>query len=138
MTDPASDRRVLIDADLHLSIDGVDATLVGRGSELTLHTDDPARLSSALRRSGVVSAVRQRGPDVGAQRLVPPGLSLEGPRGRIARIAPDIRGIPLRALPGGTKLRVDRPLDLVPPAVGWAVVAAGLAVALVIRWGRRR
>ena len=66
MTGPAPGRRVLVDADLHLSVDGVDATLVGRGNALTLRTDEPARLTSAFRRSGLIATLRQRERGVAA------------------------------------------------------------------------
>ena len=138
MTGPAPGRRVLVDADLHLSVDGVDATLVGRGNALTLRTDEPARLTSAFRRSGLIATLRQRERGVAAGRLERSTLTTEGPRGRIARIAPDVRGLPLRAWPAGTRLQVNRPFDLVPAAVGWAVVGTGLAVAWAIHRARRR
>jgi hypothetical protein len=139
VTDPAPGRRLLVDADLHLSIDGVDATFVGRGGELTLRTDEPARLSSALRRSGLLAALRQHRGQRAITPLALPALTIEGPRGRVARIAPDVRGVRMRALPAGTRLHVDRPLDVVPAAATtWGVALAGLAVAWVIHRIRRR
>lgn len=137
MTDPASGRRLLVDADLELSIDGVDATLVGRDSQLTLRTDQPVRLWRALRRSGLPGALRQLEQQVNAQGMAAPALTVEGPHGPIAGIGSgEQRGAGAES-PGGTELQWYRPQNLLPPAAAWAA-AVGLAIAVVILWSRRR
>lgn len=136
MSGPEPGRRLVIDADLNLSIDGVEARLVGRDNALTLHTGEPARLSWALRRGGLPAALRQIEHRVPA--LASPSLTIEGPRGPVARVAPGTRGFAVRGLPTGTRLQLQRPQDLVPPAVRWVAVVTGLVIALVVRRLRRR
>jgi hypothetical protein len=138
VTDPASGRRLLVDADLELSIDGVDATLVGRDSHLTLRTDHPVRLWRALRRSGLPGALHQLEQQVDAPGMYAPALTVEGPHGPVAGIGSGVQRGAGGASPAGTELQWYRPQNLVPPAAAWAAAAVGLAIAVSILWSRRR
>jgi hypothetical protein len=138
VTDPASGRRLLIDADLELSIDGVDATLVGRDSQLTLRTDQPVRLWRALRRSGLPGALRQLEQQGDGPGMDAPALTVEGPRGPIVGIGAGTQRSAGGASPRGTELQWYRPQSLVPPAAAWAAAAVGLAIAFLILRSRRR
>jgi hypothetical protein len=136
VSDPTAGSRLTVDADLQLSIDGVETRLVGRRNDLTLRTDEPARLASALRRGGVAAALPQLERRAAAAGLATPAVTIEGPRGRVARFAPGERGLTVRGLPADTRLRVHRPQDLVPAPVRRAAVVALVLAAII--WGRRR
>lgn len=138
MSDPAAGARLTVDADLQLSIDGVEARLVGRRNDLTLRTDEPARLASALRRGGAAGALPQLERRAAAVGLDTPAITIEGPRGRVARVAPDARGLAVRGLPEGSRLQLYRPQDLVPAGTRRAAVLAALAVLIAIMWRRWR
>lgn len=138
MSDPAPGARLTVDADLRLSIDGVEATLVGRRNDLMLRTDEPARLAATLRRSGVAAALPQLERRAAAAGLATPAVTIEGPRGRVARVAPGGRGLAVRGLPTGTRLQVYRPQDLVPAGPRRAAVIAALALLIAIIWRRWR
>lgn len=137
MTDVTADRRLLIDADLTLSIDGVEARLVGAGSDLTLHTDEPARLTAALRRSGALSALRAASTARPYEAIGRPSLSVEGPRGAIVTITGDRARRRHTLAPPGTTVRIHRPFALIPPTARWAAALATVA-ALVVVVVRRR
>ncbi|MBW3606098.1 MAG: hypothetical protein KY460_14600 [Actinobacteria bacterium] len=68
-----------------------------------------------------------------------PAVTVEGPRGRIARFAPDARRGNLRASPAGANVQWYRPHDLIPSAVRWtaAAVVATVAALLLRRRIRR-
>ncbi len=138
MSDAAIGGRLSIDADLQLSIDGVDATLAGDGDELTLRTDNPAQLSAALRRSGLFGLLRRVGEHADRTDVRPPSLTVEGPRGRVLRLDGGTRGILTRPLAGHTAVTVYRPQDLVPSAWRRRVAATLVALAVVAVWVRRR
>lgn len=135
MTEPAAGR-LSIDADLALSVDGVHAALTGDGGDLTLRTDDPAGLTSALRRSGAVGAIRRAGAAADTRSLAGTRLTVEGPRGPVLRFEVGRGGVRLPALPGGTSVRLHRPQDLVPRQVIAVTLAVlGMIVAIGI-WRR--
>ncbi len=138
MTDPRPGRRIAVDADLRLSIDGVDATLVGQRGELALRTDEPARLARVLRRSGILPALRRFEQRMAAEGLEAPRLSLEGPRGRIASIGPRIDAGAPGAAPARATAQWHRPQDLFPEWWRRVLVGAALAAAFVLVWHRRR
>lgn len=130
----AREGRLSIDADLDLSIDGVQAALVGEDSQLTLRTDAPAQLTRALRRSGLLSAGRTGGASLPAGRLDGVSVTVEGPRGPVLRVGPG-RGVRLRALPRGTRVQVHRPQDLVSRRAVW-IAAAVTAIVAALLWRR--
>ena len=137
MTDP-TDRRVSIDANLAMSIDGVEATLVGVDSDLTLRTDEPAKLAAALRRTATLSQLRRATTTAPYTQLGRPTVTVEGPRGVVVTVAAGGGGRRGAVAPAGTTVRVHRPFDLVPPAVRWATaITATAALLLVVAWRRR-
>ena len=68
-------------------------------------TDEPPRFTRALQRSGVSAALRQLDDQLSLSGLKRPPVTVEGPRGRIARVAPDARRHVLRASPAGKRGR---------------------------------
>lgn len=127
-------RRLAVDADLQIRVDGVEARLIGRDGDLVLQTDDPARLLGAVRRGGTDAL----GRIVVASDATGVTVTVEGRRGAVLRLGrrPQHRSrwtLPVR--PAG--IEVLRPQDLVPPAVRWAAGGA-VVVAAALLIGRLR
>lgn len=89
--------RLEVTADLAVELDGVPATLTGRGGRLVLAADDPDALWSALARAGLpagvgrVAASRALGRFADGLRDTGVRLDVAGPRGPLVSLGDGVR-----------------------------------------------
>lgn len=123
MTSPGARPEFSIEADLVLEVDGVEATVIGTGSDVTVRADDPIRvwasLSKAALPSGVGGVDGPRAMGRVADILHEQGLTvhIDGPRGRLLSLGDARPSAAGRLTTGSAHLRFGSLSALAPVLV---------------------
>ncbi len=153
MTDGQVPRRLTVQADLRVEVDGAIGTVSGAGSTIVISTDEPMKFWSAATDSALPGAVgTMSGPraigDV-ADALDAVGLRVEvvGPNGTLVRLGAPADSRLAEMLTGSRSVAFGSPRAVLPPI--WSAVrqssarplllgAAGVAAAAVTLAAVRR
>ncbi|MEO9138750.1 MAG: hypothetical protein ABI345_06740 [Jatrophihabitans sp.] len=115
--------RLRVLADLHLVVDGLDATVVGDGSAVTVTTTDPSRLlTSAARANPTGTPLSLRSLSAALARSLNDAdisVALVGSRGTVLRVGAGCDSRLGHVLVGTHRVEIDAYRDLIAAVVGY-------------------